>query len=66
MDKASEYRAHAAAAETLAARSEDDEFKVVILKLAQSWLELAERVERRDRRPKKVMRLEAAASRPAH
>jgi hypothetical protein len=48
MDKAKEYRANAAAAMKLAARSDDDDVKAAILSVAQGWLELAERAEKRD------------------
>jgi hypothetical protein len=45
MNKESEYRANAQAALEMAARSHDDEFKAILLKVAQGWLELAERAE---------------------
>ena len=45
MNKESEYRANAQAALEMAARSHDDEFKAVMLKVARGWLQLAERAE---------------------
>ena len=55
MDKAKEYRTNAAAAVKLAERSDDDDFKATILRIAQGWLELAERAEKRAPRPKEHM-----------
>ena len=52
MDKAKEYRANAAGAMKLAAHSDDDDFKAAILSVAQGWLELAERAEKRDPWPR--------------
>ena len=66
MDKAKEYRANAAAAIKLAARSDDDEVKAAILSVAQGWLELAERAEKRDPWPKDVMRPEDQPNRRTH
>jgi hypothetical protein len=66
MDKAKEYRANAAGAMKLAARSDDDDFKATILRVAQGWLELAERAEKRDPWPKDVMRPEDQPNRRAH
>jgi hypothetical protein len=60
MDKAKEYRANAAAAMKLAARSDDDDVKAAILSVAQGWLELA------DPWPKDVMRPEDQPNRRTH
>ena len=46
MSKHGEYRANAETALQMAARSDDDEFKAIMLKVAQGWLELAERAEK--------------------
>jgi hypothetical protein len=45
MSLASEYRAYAEAAVELAAESNDNEYKVLMIKIAQAWLELADRAE---------------------
>jgi hypothetical protein len=41
MDKASEYRSYAEAAVELAARSNDDVYRAIMLKIAQDWLDLS-------------------------
>jgi hypothetical protein len=66
MDKAKEYRAQAAAALKLADRSDDDDFKATILRVAQGWLKLAERAEKRNPLPKEVMRREDQPNRRTH
>jgi hypothetical protein len=44
MSDATEYRANAKAAARLASQSEDDTYKVTMLKIAQAWLEMADRL----------------------
>jgi len=44
MSDATEYRANAKAAAQLASQSEDDTYKVTMLKIAQAWLEMADRL----------------------
>jgi hypothetical protein len=44
MSDATEYRANAKAAAQLASQSEDDTYKVTMLKIAQTWLEMADRL----------------------
>jgi hypothetical protein len=46
MDKASEYRSYAEAAVELAARSNDDAYRAIMLKIAQGWLDLSQQVEK--------------------
>ena len=46
MERTLEYRANAAAAVSLATRSDDAEFKTIMRKIAQGWLELADRAEK--------------------
>jgi hypothetical protein len=46
MSDATEYRANAKAAARLASQSEDDTYKVTMLKIARAWLEMAERAEK--------------------
>jgi hypothetical protein len=57
MDKASEYRSYAEAALELAARSSDDAYKAVMLKVAQGWLDLSGQAESG---PDKVIRTQDA------
>ena len=45
MDKASEYRAYAEGALCLASRSGNSHSEALLLKIAQGWLELAQKVE---------------------
>jgi hypothetical protein len=45
--KASEYRSCAEAAVSLAAGSTDADCKALMLKVAQGWLDLAQRIEQR-------------------
>jgi hypothetical protein len=45
--KASEYRSCAEAAVSLAAGSNDADCKALMLKVAQGWLDLAQRIEQR-------------------
>ena len=44
MSDATEYRANAKAAAQLASQSEDDTYKDTMLKIAQAWLERADRL----------------------
>jgi hypothetical protein len=50
--KASEYRANAEAAVKLAAKSDDDDYKAIMLEIAQGWLDLAERAAKSEQQPK--------------
>jgi hypothetical protein len=43
MSDATEYRANAEAAARLASQSEDGTYKATMLKIAQAWLEMADR-----------------------
>jgi|HubBroStandDraft_6_1064221.scaffolds.fasta_scaffold900621_1 hypothetical protein len=45
MNKAAEYRTHAAAAVKLATGALDPDDKALMLKIAQGWLDLAQRAE---------------------
>ena len=44
MSDATEYRANAEAAARLASQSEDNTYKATMLKIAQAWLETADRL----------------------
>lgn len=44
MSDATEYRANAEAAARLASQSEDDTYKTTMLRIAQAWLEMADRL----------------------
>jgi hypothetical protein len=44
MSNVTEYRANAEAAARLASQSEDDTYKTTMLKIAQAWLEMADRL----------------------
>jgi hypothetical protein len=48
MEKAKEYRAYAEAAMDLATSSDDN--KIILLKIAQGWLDLAQRAETADKK----------------
>ena len=50
MEDAREYRGNAEAAVRLAAKSQDEQYKATMLKIAQGWLELAQRLEKKQKR----------------
>jgi hypothetical protein len=52
MEQAKEYRAYATTAVGLATRSDDNNNKIILLKIAQGWLDLAERAETADKKVK--------------
>jgi hypothetical protein len=54
MDDAKEYRAYAEAVLRLAAKSDDDQYKAAMLKIAQQWLELAELADPAAKKPKRT------------
>ncbi len=58
MEKAKEYRAYAETAVDLATRSDDDKHKTILLKIAQGWLDLAQRAETADKKVKIWMSVE--------
>jgi len=51
---ANEYRTNTEAAVKLAAKSDDDEYKAIMLQIAQGWLSLAERAEKSDTQRKEL------------
>lgn len=52
MEKAKEYRACAETAVDLATRSDNETCKIILLKIAQGWLDLAQRAEIADKKVK--------------
>ena len=54
MSSESEYRAHAGACLKLAGKQDNNDDKARLLLMADAWLEMADRVARRARRPRQT------------